>query len=149
MTIKSVVLSVNNNGYGVFLENKATHEPVISVMTKAYIERVLGTVNPFIAQQLQEKGIPIKYDPPKDNNPEKILEFTHSVFLAQGYVDRTPHLVEVVESLYDFNEKEPDFQKAIIEIKKRYNLHLGGSFLVPPYPETVPVIHMPLPTSPI
>lgn len=149
MTIKSVVLSPNENGYAVFLEKKDTHEPVISVMTKRYILHVLATVNPYISAQLKEKGIPLEYKEPADKNPEKILDFTHSVFLAQGYVDRTPHVVEVVGSLYDYNDKETDFQKAILEIKSRYNLHLGGSFLVPPYPEQIPLMHLPLPTSPI
>jgi nitrogen fixation protein len=153
MTIKSITLSPSENGYAIFLEKKDTHEPVIAVMTKKYIVNVLGLANPFIAQQLQEKGVPIQYKAPADNNPEAILKFTHDVFILQGYVDRTPHLIEVAGVLNDFDEKkyaaDKDLQKAIIEVKNRYNIHMGGSFLVPPYPEQVPVFHLPLPASPI
>src|ERR1700680_1083438 len=110
--------------------------------------------NSIIVKNLQKSGLDIPdYVPPVDvvSQPgiEKLARDTHDLFLKQGYRDRSPHLVEMVDFLYDYNDKETDFTKAIIEIRKRYNLHMSGTFLFPTYPEMIPSLLPPLPGFPM
>jgi hypothetical protein len=144
MSFRSVMMSPNSQGYAVFLEEPKTGAAVVSVMTEKYVRMFLHPAMTY----LYEKNN-MKYPVTNANDLEGIVKAAHDMFIAQGYKDRTAHAIEVVDQLYDFNDKEKDFTKAIIEIKKRYNLHLGGTFLVPTYPEVVPFFGIPLPTSPI
>lgn len=140
MSYKSVMINPQDTGYATFFNHPADGSSIVSVMSKSYIQNILHRMNPALGQQ---NGMQYSVTDPKDW--EKIVKFAHDVFIKNGYKDRTPHIVEQVDQLYDYNEKESDMSKAILEIKKRYSLIGAGSMLVPPYPEKIGGISPPLP----
>lgn len=159
MALRTIMLSPNgDSGYATFLEMPKDGAPLVNVMTKLYVMRILKLGNTMLYQQLKQLGKDI--EPPNDNetDPEQVVKYTHKCFILLGYKDRQPHLAEMVDAFYDFNEaqyeKNPsDPQSAIITINKRYNTHAGGAFLVPSYPELLPVAppfpFIPFPTFPV
>jgi hypothetical protein len=147
MAWNKVMMNMANNdsGYAVFLEMPQTHKPVINVMTEKYVKNIIPFAN---AVYMKNMGLG-DYQPPADRNSEKLITDLHQLFLTMGYTDRTPHGIEIADQLFDYNENEQNPDKKIIEVKKRYQLMMGGTLLVPPYPELLPMPFMPLPPSPI
>lgn len=155
MSYRSVMLTPTGDiGYAFFFENPQDGSAIVNVMTKNYVQRVLPLGNIMFAQQL---GIP-EPKPEDYKTLDQIVKFTHDVMIRRGYKDRTPHVVELVDTLYDFDERKyketNDVQTSLIQINKHYQLHAGGTFMVPSYPDLVPaglpiLPFMPLPTSPI
>jgi hypothetical protein len=161
MSVRTVTMGPNvDNGYAIFLEHPQDGSPVVNVMTKMYVQRILQTGNVMLAEQLKDKGIK-PYDPNEKRTLEQIVKFTHDCFIKMGYKDRTPRVVEGVDILYDFDDKKfqqtSNVQDCIKEIRKHYNLHGGGAFLFPAYPDLVPsgllppppLPFIPMPSSPI
>jgi hypothetical protein len=165
MAVRAVVLNpTGENGYAVFFEHPKDGSAMVNVMTKNYIQRVLPLGNVMLTQQINmppfNAGLK-DYDPNKVTTLESIVKYTHDCFIKMGYKDRTPRFIEQVDILYDFNEQiykeSNDVQKSIIEIKKRYNLHMAGGFLAPAYPDIIPntllpplpIPFIPLPSSPV
>jgi len=137
MTVTKVAINPQDSGYAIILNDKNGKQFVI-VMTKKYIERVLVPTIKSIAPSYQNPT----------NDPEKDAKTMEKIMLQAAYTDRTPHMCELVDALYDYNDSE-DKDKVIIEMKKHYNLFAGGTILAPPYPEYIPSIFIPLLSSPI
>jgi hypothetical protein len=149
MSVTTVVMNPQQElGYATFMEDPNSGASIVAVMTKRYCQRILATGNAMLLANLKASGKDISgFELVTDGNPEKIVKLSHAIFMFMGYKDRKPHTVEMVDYLYDFNEdvfqRDGDAQKAIITLAKRYNLHLGGSTLVPWYPDAIPLPTLP------
>jgi hypothetical protein len=143
MTIRELTLSpAGQKGFGMFLTKPNDKSSMVYVFTVDYVKHILTRQNMQIAQQYG-----LNYTPSPDGNPTQPVTWIHAVYLAQGWESKEPHMVELVDDFYDFKTNETDFSKAVLNIKKRYNV-MFGAILDPPYPELVPVLRLPLPTSP-
>lgn len=144
MSVREITVNpAGQKGYALFLEQPNNHVPVVYVFTEDYIRYVLVRQNMQIATQLG-----ITYNPPQDGNPAQIVEWLNSIYRAQNWVDRQPHMVELVDVLNDFKISETDMNKAIVAVPKRYNI-MFGAMLEPWYPELVASPRVPLPASPM
>lgn len=144
MSVRELTINpAGQKGYGIFLEDPKSRLPQIYVMTENYAKYILVRQNMEIG-----KGLNINYDPPRDGSCMKICEWTHAVYMAQNWIDRTPHMVEKVDFFRDFKVNETDQSKAIVEVQNRHNV-MFGQFLDPPYPEMLPALRIPIPTSPL
>lgn len=137
MSVSKVAINPQQNGYAIVLNDKDGKQFVI-VMTIKYIDKILIPTIQSLASSYQSN--------PKD--PEKDVKTMEKIMMQAGYTDRTPHMCELVDALYDYKDSE-DRDKVIIEMKKHYNLFAGATILVPPYPEYIPSIFIPLLSSPI
>ena len=135
MSVTKVALNPQDTGYAIALNDKEGKQFVI-VMTKQYVNKILVPTITTIASSYQSQ------------DPEKDVKTMEKIMLQAGYVDRTPHMCELVDALYDYKDSE-DKDKVIIEMKKHYNLFAGGTILAPPYPEYIPSIFIPFLSSPI
>jgi len=149
MTVTEVVLNpMGDTGYAIILQqpvkdqanNKVVLIDKVLVCTKNYVQKVLPVMN---------KTFNDKYVPPENMDSMAIATFTHNSLISSGYISKDPSFVEVVDEFYDIKEGETDPQKAIINRKKHYNLHMNGTLLIPPYPEVIPTFHLVIPRSPI
>lgn len=147
MAWNKMVLSpiTSENGWAVFLETPNDKQPVVNVMTERYIKHIIPLAN-YTLMNNMEMG---QYVPPADLNPDKLIDTLHTLLIRAGYGDRTPRGIETATQFFDYDEKQTDPAKCIIEVKKRYQLLFGGTLLVPPYPEMFPTPFLPLPPSPI
>jgi hypothetical protein len=142
MSVRELTLSpAGQKGWGVFLTKPDDKSGKIYVFTQDYVKYVLIRQNLEMAKTL---GLDYEAQP---GNYLHIVSWTHAVYLAQGWQSREPHMVELVDDFYDFKTNETEVTKAIVDVKKRYNI-IFGSLLDPPYPELIPVLRLPLPTSP-
>jgi predicted AlkP superfamily phosphohydrolase/phosphomutase len=135
MTVTVVSLNPQANGYAILLNDKEGKQFIV-VLTKKYVEKVIVPMLQKLNPAYESKG------------PEQDVRSMEKLMKSVGYKDRTPHIIEIVDALYDYKENA-DEDRAYVEMKKRYNLHFGGTQLVPFYPEFIPSPLLPLLTSPI
>jgi hypothetical protein len=143
MSVREIQLGPSGGrGFLLCLEKPNERTPMVYVFTEDYVKYILHGQNRIIADKL---GIGYQVE----GDPIKVVQWLHSVYMAQNWVDRTPHMVEMVDVLHDFKKNETNMEKAVTEVKKRYNL-MFGSVLDPPYPELIPLPfpRVPLPASP-
>jgi hypothetical protein len=142
MSVRELTLSpAGQKGFGMFLTRPDDKSARIYAFTQDYVKYVLIRQNMEMATKLQ-----LDYQP-QTSNQLHTVSWTHAVYLAQGWESREPHMVEVVDDFYDFKSNETELSRAVVDIKKRFNI-VFGSLLDPPYPELLPVFRLPLPTSP-
>jgi hypothetical protein len=134
MTVTTVFLNPQETGYAIIL-NDTEGRQFITVFTKKAVEKIIV---PYLKQ--------LNPNYTSNNNHEKDVKNMEKLMIQAGYKNRTPHLVEIVDALYDYKDSSDE---PIIEMKKRYNLHIGGTQLIPFYPEFIPNPFPPLLSSPI
>ena len=122
MTVTIVSINPQDVGYSIILNDKDGKQFIV-VMTKKYVEKVVLPMLQKIMPNYESKG------------HEKDVKAMEKLLLANGYKERTPHIIEIVDALYDYKN---DDDQTFIEMKKRYNLHFGGTQLIPFYPEYIP-----------